>query len=87
MRDVAIIGVSQTKFGELWDTSFRQLITTAGLGAINDSNIAGNDIDAMYVGNMSSGLFVNQEHIASLISDHTGLNPVPCTRVEAACAS
>ena len=87
MRDVAIIGVSQTKFGELWDTSFRQLITTAGLGAIKDSNISGNDIDAMYVGNMSSGLFVNQEHIASLISDHTGLNPVPCTRVEAACAS
>ncbi len=87
MRDVAIIGVSQTKFGELWDTSFRQLITTAGLGAIRDSNISGNDIDAMYVGNMSSGLFVNQEHIASLISDHTGLNPIPCTRVEAACAS
>ena len=23
MRDVAIIGVSQTKFGELWDSSFR----------------------------------------------------------------
>ncbi len=22
MRDVAIIGVSQTKFGELWDSSF-----------------------------------------------------------------
>jgi acetyl-CoA C-acetyltransferase len=41
----------------------------------------------MFVGNMSSGLFVEQEHIAALISDHMGLNPIPTTRVEAACAS
>ena len=26
MRDVAVIGVGITKFGELWDKSFRQLI-------------------------------------------------------------
>lgn len=87
MRDVAIIGVSQTKFGELWDVSFRQLIAEAGLGAIDDSNIEGADLDAMYVGNMTAGLFIQQEHIAALIADHTGLNPIPCTRVEAACAS
>ena len=31
MRDVAIIGASQTKFGELWDSSFRELISKAGL--------------------------------------------------------
>ncbi len=87
MRDVAIIGVSQTKFGELWDTSFRDMITEAGLKAIQDSGIKGADVDAMYVGNMSAGLFVEQEHIASLIADQAGLNPLPCTRVEAACAS
>jgi acetyl-CoA C-acetyltransferase len=87
MRDVAIIGVSQTKFGELWDLSFRQLIAEAGIGAIDDSNIEGNELDAMYVGNMTAGLFIQQEHIAALIADHTGLNPIPCTRVEAACAS
>jgi acetyl-CoA C-acetyltransferase len=87
LRDVAIIGVSQTKFGELWDTSFRDMITEAGLKAIQDSGIKGADVDAMYVGNMSAGLFVEQEHIASLIADQAGLNPLPCTRVEAACAS
>ena len=87
MRDVAIIGVSQTKFGELWDVSFRELIAEAGLKAIEDSNIEGSDIDSMFVGNMTAGLFVQQEHIAALISDHMGLNPTPCTRVEAACAS
>lgn len=87
MRDVAIIGVSQTKFGELWDVSFRDMITEAGLGAIKDANIEGSDLEALYVGNMSAGLFVKQEHIASLIADHTGLTPIPCARVEAACAS
>ena len=87
MRDVAIIGVSQTKFGELWDSSFRDLIAEAGLKAIVDAGIGGDDIEAMFVGNMSSGLFVEQEHIAALISDHVGLNPIPTTRVEAACAS
>ncbi|AEG17920.1 thiolase domain-containing protein [Methanobacterium paludis] len=87
MRDVAIIGVSQTKFGELWDISFRDLIVEAGLNAIDDANIEGDDLDAMYVGNMSAGLFVGQEHIASLIADHSGLTPIPCARVEAACAS
>ena len=87
MRDVAIIGVSQTKFGELWDTSFRDMITEAGLKAIEHAGIEGADLEAMFVGNMSAGLFVEQEHIASLIADQVGLNPIPCTRVEAACAS
>ena len=87
MRDVAIIGVAQTKFGELWSNSFRQLISDAGLGAIEDSGVGGKDLEAMFVGNMSGGLFVQQEHIASLIADSMGLLPIPCTRVEAACSS
>ncbi len=87
MRDVAIIGASQTKFGELWEKSFRDLIVEAGIKAIEDANVEGDELGAMYVGNMSAGLFVQQEHIASLIADHSGLAPIPCARVEAACAS
>jgi len=87
MRKVAVIGVGLTKFGELWDVSFRQMIIEAGARAIEDAKIDGKLIDAMYVGNMSAGQFISQEHIASLIADHAGLIPMPCTRVEAACAS
>ncbi len=87
MRDVAIIGVSQTKFGELWDKSFRDLVVEAGIEAINDANISGEDLDAMYIGNMTGGLFIGQEHIGSLIAEYSGLAPIPATRVEAACAS
>lgn len=87
MRDVAIVGVSQTKFGELWKKSFRDLVVEAGIDAIRDANMNGEDIDAMYIGNMTGGLFVGQEHIGSLIAEHSGLTPIPATRVEAACAS
>jgi acetyl-CoA C-acetyltransferase len=87
MNKVAVIGVGLTKFGELWDQSFSDLFVEAGSDAIIDAGIDGKDIDAMYVGNMSGGRFVNQEHIASLIADHAGLNPIPGTRIEAACAS
>ncbi len=51
--------------------------------------MSGDQIDEMFVGNMSGGRFVLQEHIGALIADHAGLtkNHIPVTRVEAACAS
>jgi acetyl-CoA C-acetyltransferase len=87
MKRVAVIGVGLTRFGELWETSFSQLFVEAGVRAINDAGIDGKEIDALYVGNMSGGRFVDQEHISCLIADHAGLTPIPATRVEAACAS
>ncbi len=89
MRDVAVIGVGLTKFGELWDRSFRNLIAEAGAQAIFDAGIGGSDIDAMVVGSMSSGRFIGQEHIGALVADASGFSDlhIPSTRVEGACAS
>ncbi len=89
MREVAVIGIGLTKFGELWDQSFRHLIAEAGSKAILDSGISGKDIDAMYVGSMSSGRFVGQEHVGALVADASGFSHlhIPSTRVEGACAS
>lgn len=90
MRDVAIIGIKNTQFGEMWGRSFRDIFVDAGVGAIADAGAVGEDIDALYVGNMSGGQFVEQEHIGALIADYSGLARglhVPSTRVEAACAS
>ena len=89
MRDVAIIGVGLTKFGELWDRSFRQLTAEAGSKAILDSGVNGTDIDAMYIGSMSSGRFIGQEHVGALVADASGFSHlhIPSTRVEGACAS
>lgn len=85
MRDVYIIGVGMTKFGELWDKSFRDLFVEASLQAIE--NAAVDHIESMYIGAMSAGLFVGQEHIASLLSDYLGNEGIPATHVESACAS
>jgi acetyl-CoA C-acetyltransferase len=85
MRDVAIIGVGMNKWGELWEKSLRDIFTEAALLAIEDAGV--DHIDSMYVGCMSSGLFVDQEHLSSLLSDYLGMGPLPATRVESACAS
>ncbi len=89
MREVAIIGAGTTKFGELWERSFRDIAVEAGLRAIEDAGISGEDIEALYGGNMSAGRFIEQEHIGALIADYSGLAGlhIPATRTEAACAS
>src|SRR5512136_388329 len=89
MRRVAIIGVGATEFGELWDSSFRDIGIEAGLAAVADAKINADQIDALYVGNMSAGRFIEQEHIGALIADYSGLarDHTAATRVEAAGAS
>lgn len=85
MREVAIVGVGMTRFGELWESPLRNMFTEAALAAIDDAGV--DHIDSMYVGAMSSGLFIHQEHIASLLADYLGVAGIPSTRVESACAS
>jgi acetyl-CoA C-acetyltransferase len=85
MHEVAVLGVGMTKFGELWDKSLRQLFTDAARAAIADAGV--DHIDSMYVGAMSPGLFVGQEHIAALLADYMGMPGIAATHVESACAS
>jgi acetyl-CoA C-acetyltransferase len=85
MREVAVIGCGMTQFGELWNLSLRDLFVKAALEAIDDAKI--DHIDGLYVGAMTPGLFVGQEHIGALMADHLGMAPVPALRVESACCS
>jgi acetyl-CoA C-acetyltransferase len=87
MRRVAIVGVGMSKFGELWDKSFRDIIAEAGLMALEDANMESKDIQALYGATMASGKLIGQEHIAPLIADQMGFKNIPATRVENACAS
>jgi acetyl-CoA C-acetyltransferase len=73
------------KWGELWEKPLRQIFTEAALLALDDAGV--DKIDSMYVGCMSSGIFVGQEHLSSLLADYLGQIPVPAARVESACAS
>ena len=85
MREVAVVGVGMNRWGELWDKSLRTIWTEAALDAVADAGVK--QVDAMYVGCMSGGLFTGQEHLGALLADQLGMGPIPGTRVESACAS
>ena len=87
MRKVAIIGIGMTKFGQLFDRDLTSLSVEAGVKAIRDAGISKKDVEVLYGGTMSGGLFINQEHLGSMIPDYLGFKNIPSVRVEAACAS
>ena len=85
MRDVAIIGVGQTKVGEHWEISLRQMALQAIQAALADAGVQ--RVDALYVGNMLSGELTGQEHLGALVADFAGLRGVEALKVEAAAAA
>jgi len=85
MREVAIIGVGMGKWGEIWNDSLRDIYVEAAVESLKDAGV--DKVDSMYVGSMTPGLFVGQEHLGSLLADYLGIKNLPCTRVESACAS
>ncbi|MFA6317071.1 MAG: beta-ketoacyl synthase N-terminal-like domain-containing protein, partial [Elusimicrobiota bacterium] len=85
MREVAVIGVGMSRWGELWSQSLRDLSTEAALKALAETKAA--RVDSIHVGCMSGGLFAGQEHLASVVADYLGFAGVPASRSESACAS
>jgi len=84
-REVAVIGIGMTKWGELWEKSLRDIAVEAALKCLDDAGV--DKVDAITIGCMSSGLFNAQEHLAGVIPDYLGQHFVPAIRVESACAS
>ena len=85
MRQVSIIGIGQTKVGEHWEKSLRQLAADAIRTAMADAGIE--RADALYVGNALSGEISGQEHLGALIADFAGLRGIEAMKVEAGGAS
>jgi len=85
MREVAIVATGMTRFGELWESSLRDLFVEAATGALTSARA--DRVDSIYVGNMSAGQFVGQEHLGPLMADALGMEGVAAARVESACAS
>jgi len=83
---VAVIGVGQTKFGEEWNKSLRDLAREAGQEALKDASLSSSVIQSLHVGNMSAGRFSGQEHVSALVADSLNIK-APSVRCEAACAS
>jgi len=77
---VAIVGMGCTKFGELWDKSYKDLMVDACYEAFEDAGIEPKDIQAAWYGSRESGF--TGSHLANALK----LEYIPITRVENFCA-
>ncbi len=85
MTDVVIAGIGQTKVGEHWDISLRELAFSAIQAAVRDSG--GLKPQALLVGNMLAPNLSNQAHLGTLLADQAGLTGIEAMTYEAAGAS
>jgi len=85
MRELAIIGIGQTPVGEHWDKSIREIAGEAIFAALGDARRE--TADGIFVGNMLSGILVQQEQLGALIADWVGLKNIESYKVESACSS
>lgn len=83
---IYVTGAATTAFGELWNASPRGLARQAVFGALADAGIEIADVQALFVGNMLSGMLGGQEHLGAFFAEELGLT-APAFKVEGACAS
>lgn len=86
MRQVAVVGVGMTKFGVSEKTEL-EMFGEAAMDALTESNLKPKDIQALFLGNANGGLTEGQTIIASHAAAEIGLQGIPATRFEGACAS
>src|SRR3954454_14475962 len=87
MRSVAVIGIGKTPFGAFPDKDLRTLATDSARKAMENARVDPARLEAFYLGNFAGPSFVGQSHLAPFVAGSMGITGVPCTRVEAACAS
>lgn len=87
MHDVYIIGVGQTPVSRGAELTPVQLAARAIEAAIASSGISRDQVDALYIGNMMSGMLSNQAQLGPVIADECGLAGIEALAIDAACAS
>lgn len=84
MQKIAIIGIGQTKVDEHWDRSARDLAGEAIFNAMRDAERE--RFDALFSGNMLSGLIDQQNNLGAIIADWLSFKG-ESVKVESACSS
>jgi acetyl-CoA C-acetyltransferase len=85
MRQVAILGIGQTKIDEHWDKSLRELGGEAAFAALQDAGLE--KVDSLFIGNMLSPLVSGQNQLGTFFADWVGLWHQEAVKIEAACGS
>jgi acetyl-CoA C-acetyltransferase len=81
MNDVIITGIGQTKVGEHWDISLRELGFYAMEAA--QTNAGGIEPQALFVGNAMAPNISGQAHLGVLLADFAGLRGIEAYAIEA----
>lgn len=87
MARASIIGAGMTKFGTHADVTLAELFAEAALPALDDAQVAPNEVDALYFGNTSAAISENDTHLGPKAASQIGLAGVPTQRFEDACAT
>jgi acetyl-CoA C-acetyltransferase len=82
---VFISGIGQIKVEKAADLSLREMGAKAIRSAMADAGIE--KADAVYVGNMLSGMISHQQQLAPIVASEAGLNGIEAVTLEAACGS
>jgi acetyl-CoA C-acetyltransferase len=85
MRKVAILGIGQTKIGEHWERSLREIGGDAAFAAMQDAGV--DKVDSLFVGNMLSPIANGQNQLGTFFADWIGLWKQEAVKIEAACGS
>ena len=82
MREVAIIGAGMIPFGRRDEDTLMDMLAYASLKALDDAGLGDGTVDAVYVGNMGSGIIQHQSSVASSLVDRLSLLPAAADTVE-----
>lgn len=87
MRSVSVIGVGSTPFTKMEGKSIVDLAVQACTEALGDAGLEPGKIQALFVGNFTSGILTGQEILAFAVANRLGLPGIPAGKTEGACAS
>ena len=85
MRKIAILGIGQTKVGEHWEKSLREVGGEAAFAAMQDAGL--DKVDSLFVGNMIAPIVSGQNQLGAFFADWIGLWKQEAVKIEAACGS
>ncbi|TSC57983.1 MAG: acetyl-CoA C-acetyltransferase [Candidatus Peregrinibacteria bacterium Greene0416_19] len=85
-QPIHLIGSGQTRFGEWWGKSLKDLMDEAANAALTGTPCTALDIDMIVVANMLAEVTNEQAHLGSMASSILPHHP-PALRVESACGS
>lgn len=87
MKNVAIIGVGNSKFGNRNDVNLAELVFEAFKPSLEDAGIRPKDVEFVSLGSVGAGAWYEELLPAVVTAEYCGLTKAGLVRCEAACAS